>query len=537
MSAVRTTGTIDGTGRASGPEPVLVDVRHLSKTFPGVRALDDVSLSVSAGEVLALLGHNGSGKSTLIKVLAGVYRADPGGSITYPGEVEGEGGGQRGQRRLHFIHQDLGLIPTLSTLENLDLSHPLRGASVFPLRRRRERDRALELIGAFRADFDVDVPVANLTPAERTVVAIVRALDGWSSPHNVLVLDEPTAALHGEEVDLLLDVVRGVAARGAGILFISHRLDEVVRLADRVVVLRDGALVASRARGDFDHDALVTLIAGRELAEAHPVEQARHAQVRLDIKGLVAPGLRGVDLQLHAGEVLGICGLVGSGMEQLASVVFGALPRHGGEVLVDGDALRGASPCEAIAAGVGYVPADRRRHGAVVTMTARENITLPRLETLRRLAARLDGRAERGEAQHWLSETEVRPALPEQQFALFSGGNQQKIVLAKWLRLDPRVLLLQEPTQGVDVGAKAGIYELLARAAAGGAGVLVASSDTKELASICDRVLVLKEGRVTSEVRRPHLTEGRLVHAVLAAAPRGSDAGAAPTAENMGATA
>ena len=324
----------------------LVEVRHLSKTFPGVRALRDVSLHVDSGEVVALLGHNGSGKSTLIKVLAGVHRPDQGGEVVHHAVAGTEPG------RLHFIHQDLGLIPTLNTLENLDLGRPLGRRSALPVRGRRERRRALALIGRFGASFDVQAPVARLSPAERTIVAIARALDGWTSPHNVLVLDEPTAALHGQEVDKLLGVVSEVAAQGAGILFISHRLDEVVRIADRVLVLRDGALVASRVRGEFDHDGLVRLIAGEQVPRQH-LGGAGRGPVRLAVRGLRTPTLSGVDLDLHAGEVVGVSGLVGSGMEELAGAVFGALPR-GGEIVVDERPLRAGSPAAAIAAGVAF---------------------------------------------------------------------------------------------------------------------------------------------------------------------------------------
>ncbi len=488
---------------ATGP---LLAVEGLTKTFPGVRALDGVSVSVSAGEVVALLGHNGSGKSTLIKVLAGVYRTDHGSVMV----AEGVG--------VHFIHQDLGLVPTLTALENLDLSRPLGGGALRPVDRRGERERALALLERFGSTFDLDAPVARLTPAERSIVAIARALDRWTSPRNVLILDEPTAALHGEEVERLLAVVRQVADDGAGIVYVSHRLDEVVRLADRVVVLRDGAVAAERSRGEYEHDDLVTIIAGRSLREASTAAGDDHlseAPERLVVSGLRADDLHGVDLTVRAGEIVGVCGLVGSGMERLAGALFGAAPRTDGTVLVDGAELRPSSPSAAIAAGMAFVPADRRRHGAVVTMNARENLTLPRVGASLRSRWRMDHRAERTAADHWMRSTGVRPHTPERGFALFSGGNQQKIVLAKWLRMEPTVMLLEEPTQGVDVGAKAGIYELLARAAASGAGVLVASSDAKELAAICDRVVVLDHGVVTAVLTGDALDEQRLVHAVL----------------------
>lgn len=500
-------------GGARGP--VLLEIDGLSKTFPGVLALDRLSLTVRSSEVLALVGQNGSGKSTLIKILAGVYRADPGGSVRFAGA--GGDGADAARGRLHFIHQDLGLVPMLSTLENLDLGRRLGCAGLLPVRRRREHDRARELIARFGASFDVRMPVERLSPAERTIVAIARALDGWSSTDNVLVLDEPTATLHGSEVTTLLQVVRQVADAGAGVVFVSHRLDEVVTLADTVVVLRDGRVVADTERGRLDHDALVRLIAGRELppAAAGTARSTGAAAGGMVARGLSSETLRGVDLSLRPGEILGVAGLVGSGMEQLAGTLFGAVPRRSGSVRLDGRELPPASPARSVAAGVGFVPADRRRHGAVVTMNARENLTLARLSSRRRALSPIGRSTERAETRRWMRETEVRPADPERRFALFSGGNQQKIVLAKWMRLAPRVLLLQEPTQGVDVGAKAGIYALLRRAAAAGAGILVASSDCKELAELCDRVIVLVDGRVGAELARPQLTEAALVRATL----------------------
>jgi len=493
----------------------LLEVRRLSKTFPGLRALDDVSLTVGAHEVVALVGHNGSGKSTLVKILAGVHAPDPGSEVIVH-DAGGTAAGEHAQReRLHFIHQDLGLIPRLSTIENLDLNRSLGRSALAPVRGRREARHAERLLERFGARFDVHAPIARLTAAERTLVAIARALDGWSGPRNVLILDEPTAALHGDEAGRLFDAVRRLAADGAGIVFVSHRLDEVVELADRAVVLRDGRVAADVARGAFDHDALVRLIAGRELEPADVPASRRAGEPILSARGLAGPTLAGVDLDLHAGEVVGVTGIVGSGREQVSGMLFGALPRTAGEVHVAARPLTAAAPRAAIARGVAYVPADRRREGAVMRMSARENLTLPRLAPLRRRLGRLDGRAERAEARRWTEEVGVRPAEPERKLELFSGGNQQKVVLAKWLRIRPRVLLLDEPTQGVDVGAKDGIYRLIRGAAADGAAVLVSSSETKELASLCDRVLVLRDGRVVAEVAREQLSEARLVRETL----------------------
>jgi ribose transport system ATP-binding protein len=493
----------------------LLDIRNLSKTFPGVRALDGVSLHVNAGEIVALLGHNGSGKSTLVKVLAGVHRPDDGSQILVRGSER-----HSDESGLHFIHQDLGLVPTLNTVENLDLGIALHGRAVRAFHRRNERARARRLLAEFGADVDVTAPISGLSPADRTVIAIARALSDWSSPDNVLILDEPTAALHGEEVAKLFEAIRRVAARGAGIVFISHRLEEVVDLADRVVVLRNGKVVAERERGTFDHASLVDIIAGGVHTGADHRANAAQDQVRLSVTGLTGPQLNGVDFTVRAGEVLGVSGLLGSGVDTLAGCLFGALQRDGGRVVIDGVAVPSMNPAAAIRAGAALVPSDRRRHGAVVTMTARENITLPSLRPLRRALGRIDARAEHAEAQNWMDSVGALPSNSvNRSFSLFSGGNQQKIVLAKWLRNSPTVLLLQEPTQGVDVGAQAGIYALIQRAAHEGTAVLVTSSDTDELAALCDRVLVLRNGRVLCELHGTGLTEEALVRATLSDEP------------------
>jgi ABC-type sugar transport system ATPase subunit len=495
---------------------LLLEAAHVSKSFPGVRALDDVSIAVHSGEVLALVGHNGSGKSTLVKILAGVYAMDVGristsGGVGAKGKPEG----------LHFIHQDLGLVPMLSTIENIDLSrhHGVSGWGPAPVHN--ERMRARQLIAKFSATFDVDAPVSTLTPAERTIVAIARALDGWTSQDNVLVLDEPTAALQGEEVRKLFEAIRAVIADGAGVILISHRLDEVVELADRVVVLRDGRLVADEPRGSFDRRSLVSLVAGAE--ESTKVDAARHhsgGQIRLSVIDLYAPNLRGLSIDVRAGEIIGVTGLIGSGMEQIGSAVFGRVPRKSGHVLIDGKVVRSGSPAAAIRAGMGFVPADRRGQGSIVTMNARENLTLPRLSSLRGRLGQVRRLAERAEARRWMDEVGVRPVgAHERPFSLFSGGNQQKIVLAKWIRNAPRVLVLEEPTQGVDVAAQAAIHELIAQVASDGAAILVASTDTKELVSLCHRVVVLHDGRETVSIEGGRLTESALVRATLEVRP------------------
>ncbi|MCZ4098700.1 sugar ABC transporter ATP-binding protein [Streptomyces sp. So13.3] len=489
----------------------LLRIEGMSKTFPGLKALDDVSLEVHPGEVVAVLGHNGSGKSTLVKILAGVHQADP-GTVVEVRDAAGElVAGAVAREGLHFIHQDLGLADILTTVENLGLHTSARGRAFAPVRGAAERRRARQLIARFGADLDVTLPVGRLSPAQRTIVAIARALDGWTRPDNVLLLDEPTAALHGDEVHVLFEAIRRVAASGAGVVFISHRLDEVLELADRVVVLRDGRVVAEQATSELDHDTMVTLIAGREIAETAITKRDEAGEPVLTMAGVSGAEISGFSLTLHAGEIVGVGGILGSGREQLAPMLFGALPRSGGRVEVDGRELIPDDTLAAIESGMAYVPADRRRSGVVMEMSVRENLTLPLLRPLRRSFGRLDRRAERAQTRTWIRTVGLRPPNPEQPLKLFSGGNQQKVVLAKWLRVRPRVLLLDEPTQGVDVGAKAAIYDLVLAARRDGAAVLLCSSDTKELVSLCDRVLVLKDGRVVNEVPRESLTEEQLV--------------------------
>jgi ribose transport system ATP-binding protein len=491
------------------PVPLL-QVRSLSKTFPGLKALDDVSLRLRPGEIVALVGQNGSGKSTLVKVLAGIHQADPGSEVEL-------GSAQGRPASLHFIHQDLGLVGTLSTIENLDLDRPLGSSALKPAPVRQEARQAQELIAGFGGRFDVRAPVESLSAAEQSIVAIARALKGWEHPNNVLILDEPTASLHGDEVAKLFVAVRRVAARGAGVIFISHRLEEVIELADRVVVVRDGQLIADVPRGGYDHDDLVELITGQVLAGGSGAGRRSAGEVVLRAGGIAGRTIAELDLELAAGEILGVSGVLGSGREEIASILFGAATGTVQTLEIGGRSVGALAPRRAIAAGVAFVPGDRRRSGAVMTMSARENMTLPRLRPLRRLFGRLDQRAEKREVERWVELVGLRPAEPERALELFSGGNQQKVVLAKWLRNEPKVLLMDEPTQGVDVGAKAGIYELIAQAAAAGAGILVCSSDSEELASICDRVLVMRDGRRVAELAGASISDAGLVRAGLGA--------------------
>lgn len=498
---------MDALERSSrGPSAVLLGIEGLTKSFADVVALDEVSLEVRSGEILAVIGHNGSGKSTLVKVMAGIYKRDA-GTIALR-EQDGEA------TKLHFIHQDLGLIQAMSSVENLNLNLG-RGTgpgSVRPTRGKSERARTRELISRYGQEFDVDAAMSTLTPAQRAIVAIARALDSWTHPRNVVVLDEPTEALHKNEVDVLFAAVRRLAADGAGVIFISHRPDEVLDLADRVVVLRDGAKVADESAGSLSHSELVRLVTGAPpRARTTGIERSKADRPVLTIRGMTGSTVRDLDLDLSAGEIVGVAGVLGSGREEVPSLIFGGSPGVARKYELDGRPYQHRGPAESIRRGLAFVAGDRARLGAIPELSARENLTLLGMAGLRSRAGNINLRRERAETNKLAADFAVRPLDVEQKFSLFSGGNQQKIVLAKWLRNKPTVLLLEEPTQGVDIGTKAAIYDAIDEASRDGAAVLVCSSDAKELLRLCDRVLVLRDGRIAAVLAGDELTE----HAVV----------------------
>jgi ribose transport system ATP-binding protein len=483
-----------------------LEIRGMSMLFPGTHALDRVELEVEPGEVHALVGQNGSGKSTLIKVLAGYHQPEPGTVVKLAGEPVALGDPAASRAAgLRFVHQDLALVDELDVVDNLALGRGFDTGAASRIHWGAERRRAEEMVRSLGFEFDVRTHVGELAAAEQTGIAIARALWDWEAEARLLVVDEPTAALPKAEVEVLFETIRRVRDRGVGVLYVSHRLDEVFTIAARVSVLRDGRKVGTFPTSELSEDELVALMVGGAVTRSVSDRGASGSGAVLEVNGLSGEVLEEIDFTARAGQVLGFAGLTGSGRDELLPLLFGAEPRTG-SVRVEGEEVPPADPRAAMRRGIAMVAGDRRRAGAVYGMTVRENLTLTDLRRFRGPLGAIRGRAEGREVREWLERLDVRPPDPSAELATLSGGNQQKVVIAKWLRLEPKVLLLDEPTQGVDVGAKAMIHRLIRQAAERGVAVVIASSDDEEVCEVCDRAFVIRDGALAAELTHGQMT-------------------------------
>jgi ribose transport system ATP-binding protein len=491
--------------------------RDLTKSFLGQVALDSAWLTVKRGEVRALIGHNGSGKSTLIKILAGVYHPDS-GSATVDGNPLPFGDPDASSRSgMRFIHQDLGLVDGLDVLENLKLG---AGAGAYQtgfgwrIHWRRERRAARELLWRFDLDVEPDTPVGELSPVERTKLAVARAVQDTENA-SVLVLDEPTASLPAGEVEQLFGIVRGVIDQGMGVLYVSHRLEELYELCDSITVLRDGKVVGEAESEMIDRDRLTTLIIGAEAEEVEP-EEAQIAEEApeptgeplLAISDLAGANLASLNLEVRPGEVVGLAGLAGSGVNDLVKLLLGREKVGGGKVVALGTELKSLTPTALQQVGVAALPSQKALK-SIQTMSVRENLTLPDLRPMWRHGIFRNG-IDRKIAAGLVKDFDVRPAETERPLATLSGGNQQKVCVARWMRTDPKVFVLDEPTAGVDVGGRAQILEFLREAGRRGTGLVICSSDLDDLTEVCTRVVVIRGGRTATELRGKEVTRERI---------------------------
>ena len=473
-----------------------------------------MSLDVRRGEIHALVGTNGSGKSTLIKILAGIYAADAGGEIVVNGTPLPPGTLTPARAKavgLHFVHQIPAVFPMLSVAENIAIGRGFVTGRGGRIRWAEQRERTRRILERFHIHAKPDMPAGFLGPADRTLVVIARALQDLDGAQGgVLILDEPTASLPGPEVERLLDTLRKYAAQGQAIIYVTHRLDEVLRATQRVTALRDGRNVGTVETAGMDKSKLVSLMLGRSVEAVRPEETAAPSgEPALAVRGLVGGYVAGASFEVGRHEILGIAGLIGSGAADVQRLLFGTLPMTSGEVTLGGRPFRPAGPQGAIAAGVAYLPPDRAHEAEFPALSLRANLTAGRMARYFR-GQRLRHDVERSDARTLIERFFIRASSTEQTQSTLSGGNQQKAVLARCLRDEPNLLLLDEPTQGVDVHARAEIHKLLREAAQGKTSIVVVSSDFEELATLCDRVVAMVRGRIVGEVRPPALDSHRL---------------------------
>jgi len=488
----------------------LISVKRLSKRFPGVRALHEVQFELVAGEVHALMGENGAGKSTLMKILAGVYRRDS-GEILYEGQpVDFQSPREAQAVGVGIIHQELQLMNHLTVAQNMFIGREPRGRLGLFLDEDKLNAQAHDILARMHVTLDPRALVSSLTVARQQMVEIAKAL---SFDSRVLIMDEPTSALNDAEIAELFRIIRDLKKRGVGIIYISHKMDELKQIADRVTVLRDGEYVATIAAKDTTVQAIIGMMVGRTLTDAAPSQHiANQGEVALEVTRLNAgPLVRDVSFALRKGEILGFAGLMGAGRTEVARAVFGADPIESGEIVLKGVKATIRNPSDAVARGIGYLSEDRKRFGLATGMSVESNIVMSNLRKFLSLNFFLRRTQIRKTAAHFINLLAIRTPSATQEVRLLSGGNQQKIVIAKWLERDCDVLFFDEPTRGIDVGAKSEIYKLLRSLADQGKAIVMISSELPEILRMSDRIVVMCEGRITGELLAAGATQERIM--------------------------
>ncbi|MEZ4870148.1 MAG: sugar ABC transporter ATP-binding protein [Caldilineaceae bacterium] len=481
-------------------------MRHISKAFAGVPALQDVSFACRPGTVHALLGENGAGKSTLIKILVGAYQADA-GEIIYKGvHYSHLNTRQALANGIRIIYQELNLLPDMSVVENVYLGHEPRTRWGL-IDQRTLLAQANELFARLGLSLDPGAMVGDLTVANQQMVEIAKAL---SQQADLIVMDEPSAILAGDELARLFTMIATLKAQGVTIIYISHRLHEIFEIADEVTVLKDGQVVGTRSIDQVTRPELIQMMVGRSLEEIFPRGQAAQGEAVLVVDRVSAGPVRNVSFTLHAGEIVGLAGMVGSGRTELARAIFGADQRTTGKVVLKGVPLQAQTPQQAIAAGMALAPEDRKQQGLFLAQSIRHNLTLPILERLTRYGL-IQRDQERATVEAARQELSIQMASPGQAVQYLSGGNQQKVVLAKWLQTHPAVIILDEPTRGIDVGAKFEIYHLMRRLTDQGVAILLISSELPEILGMSDRILVMHDGEIAGEVSQAEATEEKIM--------------------------
>ncbi|HWR43857.1 sugar ABC transporter ATP-binding protein [Sporomusa sp.] len=486
---------------------VLLEMRGIIKEFPGVKALKSVNFSLAAGEIHALLGENGAGKSTLMKILSGVYQKDAGEIVLNGQTIEITGPRQAQELGIGIIHQELNLVPELTVMENIFLGRePLRALGFVDWKTMREQ--AAQVLARLCSDISPDSIVAQLSIGEQQMVEIAKAL---SYETKILIMDEPTAALSGRETEHLFGIIRQLAAAGVGIVYISHRMEELFALSHRITVMRDGAYIGTVNTPEAVFDQLVKMMVGREMTARFPKEIAPLGNEVLSVDGLSRQGvLENVTFTVRAGEVVGIAGLMGAGRTELARAIFGADPVDSGTITIAGKPVTIKTPADAIRSGIGLITEDRKHQGLILSLSVGENISLAALETVSSQTF-ISSKAEASLVSSQIDKLRIRTPNAAQLVKNLSGGNQQKVVIAKWLSTSPQLLIMDEPTRGVDVGAKAEIYQIMNMLTAAGVGILMISSELPEVLGMSDRVLVMHQGRIMADMPVAGATQEKIM--------------------------
>ncbi len=489
-------------------DQLVLRTEQITKDFPGVRALESVDFSLKRGEIHAILGENGAGKSTLIKILCGVYLRDSGRVIIKGQEVEFRSPREAQVAGLRVIHQELNLLPLLSVEENILLGQLPAGRLPCFVDWRKARQQATEALAKLQVDLDVREKAGNLNTGNQQLVEIAQALVGEVE---ILVMDEPTAALNDAEIKRLFSLLRRMVSHGIGIIYITHHIGEIFEIADRVTVLRDGLRVDTVDIKSTTYEDLIRMMVGRDLDEMYPRHFVELGDVLLEVRGLNSEkGLHDINFTLREGEILGVFGLLGSGRSLLAHILFGDEPKFSGEVLIRNKVVRIRSPNVACALGMGYVPMERKNEGLIATFTVHKNITVANLSAYGR-GLFLHEAGEKKRAQYWVERMDIRTPSIDQNIQSLSGGNQQKVVVTRWLETQADIMIMHEPTRGIDVGAKVEIYTLMDELCQQGVGILMFSSEMPELLAIADRILVMSKGQLTGVFSHDEATQELLI--------------------------
>ncbi len=486
---------------------IIVSMHGIKKSFPGVKALDDVHFELRAGEVMALLGENGAGKSTLVKILSGVYTRD-GGTLEILGKEYGNLTPKQAQQLgVAIIHQELNMCPHLSVAENMFLGRELKKGPM--LNMRAMEAEAKQYLDDLHIDIDPDEIVGNLPVSRQQMIEIAKAL---SLNAKVLIMDEPTSALTAKEIDELFRIIRKLRDNGCGIVYISHRLEELQHIVDRVTIMRDGKYITSGNFTDFTMDEIITNMVGREIKEKYPRVVCEKGEKVFEVRHLNAGRLvRDVSLDAYAGEIVGIAGLMGAGRTETTRAIFGIDPKESGEIILDGRQIQIKSPEDAIRAGIVLAPEDRKKDGLCTKLSIRENIALPNLDILCNSLGVINHRKENIMCDKAVSELYIKTPNLDVDAGSLSGGNQQKVVVAKWLARNSRVVIFDEPTRGIDVAAKVEIYNLMNQLKEEGIAVIFVSSELPEILGIADRVIVMCDGRITGEVMAKETSQNEIL--------------------------